>query len=238
MGSCYDVAGICIPAQQQGAALQAGFDQYAPKYKEAFGLEGWGPFEQFQVLYSMCGPGSGYHDLCSGTLTTALTEAWLGLPGKINPHVGAGAAAGCPTTDDGIGDPEPGGDPVEEGEPAELGAVGADEQVEAAVDPAGAAEVQEDRSLQAVLNSDDRTFNRYLTSLQSQAASGNSTLTPAKARVIWDEAIARGYTAPRGVETSWMNDQGGISHINLYPPSGPDIHFPVPDGWVPNVTGP
>jgi hypothetical protein len=237
--NCYDVGGLCIPSQEQGGALQAGFEQYAPKYKQAFGLDGWGPFEQFQVLYSMCGYGSGYDELCSGTLKTALTEAWLGLPGMTSRQGALVGAAGCPTTDDAIEGPgPPEGDPEEEGEAAEIGTVNADERVEEAIDPAAAGE---DGSLQAVLNSNDRTFSRYLTSLQSQAATGNSTLTPEKAQIIWDAAQARGWSAITGVDSDWV----GGSHFNVLPAAGEGgldtgspIHFPVPDGWEPDLTGP
>lgn len=87
------------------------------------------------------------------------------------------------------------------------------------------------RGLQDILNASTRTFTRYLQSVQGAAAqAGRATITPEESQQLWDEAMARGFTAPRGPEQEWV----GGPHINIYAPNGgANIHFPLPDGWLP-----
>lgn len=231
--TCYDVGGLCIPADNQGAALQEGYNDFLPEYKAEYGLERWGPFEWYQAFYAMCASND-YGYPCSSTLNGELALGWLELLAASNRYKkSATAVALCDTPLD-LGPPEEGPEP-EPGEAVDMSASATDVQVEAEIDPAAAAELEDDRGLQAALSLDDRGFYSYLKSLQSQAAQGNATLTPEKAQVIWDEAISRGYTFPRGVESGWV----GGDHINLYAPNGaPDIHFPVPDGWFVDTESP
>ncbi len=84
--------------------------------------------------------------------------------------------------------------------------------------------------LATILRANNRTFRRFLESLQGEAArAGRATRTIEETRQILDEAIRRGFKAPRGVETEWV----GGRHINLYGPKGESLHFPLPDGFVP-----
>jgi RHS repeat-associated protein len=87
------------------------------------------------------------------------------------------------------------------------------------------------RALKDILRASPRTFRRLLESLEGQAARhGGATRTIEETRRILDEAIQRGYRpAPRGVETDWI----GGRHINLLPPGGKPIHFPLPPGFTP-----
>jgi hypothetical protein len=87
------------------------------------------------------------------------------------------------------------------------------------------------RGLQDILNASTRTFTRYLQSVQGSAAqAGRATITPGEAQQLWDEAMARGFTAPRGPEQEWV----GGSHINIYVPKEVRISiFPLPAGWLP-----
>lgn len=87
------------------------------------------------------------------------------------------------------------------------------------------------RGLAEVLGSSSpRQFQRFLESLQGAAArQGSTTRTMEETRIIYDEAIRRGWQPVRGVEEAWM----GGSHINMVGPSGQTLHFPVPSGFVP-----
>jgi Pretoxin HINT domain len=88
------------------------------------------------------------------------------------------------------------------------------------------------RDLAAALGSDTRTFTRFLQSIESAAAeSGGATRSADEMQALWDEAMSRGFTAPRGAETEWV----GGPHINIYGPGGgPNIHFPLPPDWLPD----
>ena len=86
------------------------------------------------------------------------------------------------------------------------------------------------RGLDEVLSASPRTFQRFLESLQGQAArSGATSRTFEETQRILNKAMELGYRAPRGVETEWV----GGPHINLIGPSGQTTHFPVPPGFVP-----
>jgi len=92
---------------------------------------------------------------------------------------------------------------------------------------AGAATV---KGLEAVMRSDPRTFQRFLESLEGQAARAKgATRTVEETRRILDEALRRGYTVSRGIETNWA----GGRHIHLRPPVGPEFHFPLPSSLTP-----
>lgn len=87
------------------------------------------------------------------------------------------------------------------------------------------------RSLGDVLGSaSSRQFQRFLESLQGAAArQGSATRNIDETRLLWDEALRRGWVPARGIETKWV----GGPHINLKGPSGQTLHFPVPPGFVP-----
>jgi hypothetical protein len=123
------------------------------------------------------------------------------------------------------------GGPFGAAEESSLGATEAGSTGSLSGTTAAGADTTFSRGLEAVLQSDTRTFTRYLESLQSQAAqSGTTMLTPADAQALWESAVARGFTAPRGIESKWV----GGPHINIIGPGGgPNIHFPVPFGWQP-----
>jgi RHS repeat-associated protein len=86
------------------------------------------------------------------------------------------------------------------------------------------------RSLEDVLNADDRTFHKFLESLQNQAAkAGGATRTAEETRRILDEALDRGWTVEPSSEHEWV----GGAHLDLYGPSGQSVHFPIPLGFTP-----
>jgi RHS repeat-associated protein/uncharacterized protein (TIGR03000 family) len=81
-------------------------------------------------------------------------------------------------------------------------------------------------------NMTGRTFRRWLESLETQAAqtAGAGRLTAAQTRTLLAELRQQGWNIPRGVETQWV----GGAHINIIGPGGgPNIHLPVPPGFVP-----
>ncbi len=95
----------------------------------------------------------------------------------------------------------------------------------------GAGAVGAARGLDAILRSDPRTFDRFLrTAMQGDAARAKgATRTIEETRRILDEALRRGYRIRSGVDANWV----GGRHVNLVPPVGPRIHFPLPAGFMP-----
>ena len=89
--------------------------------------------------------------------------------------------------------------------------------------------------LRSVLKSlSDRQFDRFLESLETQAAvRGSSPRSIDETRVILDEALNRGWTIePHGVADDWV----GGRHIDLLNPLQlKRIHFPIPEGMVPRA---
>jgi RHS repeat-associated protein len=86
------------------------------------------------------------------------------------------------------------------------------------------------RGLDVILKSDPKTFHRFLRSLQGDASRAKgATRTAEETRKILDEALRRGYTMRGGVDSNWV----GGPHVNLVPTVGPDVHFPVPPGFIP-----
>ena len=120
----------------------------------------------------------------------------------------------------GVGDTPP--TPAGQGAPGE-GAAATD----AASVGGGAA-----RSAPPWSNMSGRTFRRWLESLETQAAqnAGAGRLSADQTRALLAELRQQGWTIPRRVETEWV----GGSHINIIgPDGGPNIHLPVPPGFVP-----
>ena len=70
-------------------------------------------------------------------------------------------------------------------------------------------------SLDPILAADDRTLARYLESWQGAAArAGRATRSADETAIVLQDAVRRGWYAPRGVETEWI----GGRHINLVGP--------------------
>ena len=86
-------------------------------------------------------------------------------------------------------------------------------------------------SLDQILGANDRTFTRYLQSWEGVAArAGGATRSADETAIVLKEAVRRGWRATRGVETEeWM----GGRHIDLYGPSGQEVHFPLPPEFDP-----
>jgi hypothetical protein len=83
-----------------------------------------------------------------------------------------------------------------------------------------------------MLQSDRRTFKRWLVSMQHQAAQSrgaSGARSVGETNAIIDRLRADGWSMPRGVEENWV----GGTHINAYPPDGgAGVHLPVPKGFT------
>jgi RHS repeat-associated protein len=82
------------------------------------------------------------------------------------------------------------------------------------------------------LNFSKRQLARWLESLETQAAqvAGAGRLTEDQTRALLAYLKNEKWRIPRGVETNWV----GGAHINIIGPGGgPNVHLPVPSGFVP-----
>jgi hypothetical protein len=65
---------------------------------------------------------------------------------------------------------------------------------------------------------------------QNPADPAAGRLTAEETRALLDQLRQQGWQIPRGVEQNWI----GGAHINVIGPAGgPNIHLPVPGGFVP-----